>query len=58
MHKFSTSLNYTINEDLNTDLSLTYQEKAYDTSMNELPAFTLLNSSINYKLNDNLISYF
>ena len=26
--------------------------------MNELPAFTLLNSSINYKLNDNLISYF
>mgnify|MGYP001157411115 FL=1 len=58
MHKFSTSLNYTINEELNTHLSLTYQEKAYDTSMNELPAFTLLNSSINYKLNDNLISYF
>ena len=26
--------------------------------MNELPAFTLLNSSINYKLNDNLISFF
>ena len=58
MHKFSTSLNYTINEELNGHLSLTYQEKAYDTSMNELPAFTLLNSSINYKLNDNLISYF
>ena len=58
MHKFSTSLNYTINEERNTHLSLTYQEKAYDTSMNELPAFTLLNSSINYKLNDNLISYF
>ena len=58
MHKFSTSLNYTINKNLNTNLSVTYQEKAYDTSMNELPAFTLLNSSINYKLNDNLISYF
>jgi vitamin B12 transporter len=58
MHKFNTSLNYTINENLNTNLSVTYQEKAYDTSMNELPAFTLLNSSINYKLNDNLISYF
>ncbi len=58
MHKFSTNLNYNINERLRTGLSLTYQEKAYDTSMNELPAFTLLNSSINYKLNDNLISYF
>ena len=58
MHKFNSSLNYNFNKGLNTNISLIYQEKAYDTSMNELPAFTLVNSSTNYNLNDNLISYF
>jgi len=58
MHKLKANLSYGINDLLNTNFSLIYQEKAYDTNMNELPAFTLLNSTINYDINENLLYYF
>ena len=57
MHKLSSDLNYTVNDFINGGLYLTYQEKAYDTSGVELPSFTLLGSSMNYKINENLNSY-
>ena len=35
-----------------------YQERAYDTSSNELPSFSLVNYSFNYKINNNFKSNF
>ena len=57
MHKFSSDLSYTFNDFVNGGLYLIYQEKAFDTSGVELPSFTLLGSSINYKVNENLNSH-
>ena len=54
MHKFVNKLNYPFNDQINSNISLIYQEKAFDTNRVELPAFTLLNSSTQWKLNDNL----
>ena len=54
MHKFSTNLEYNFDKYFNTNLSAVYQEKSYDTSRVELPSFTLLNSSFNYKVKDDL----
>ena len=57
MHKLSTVLNYDFSQDFSGNLNLIYQEKAYDTNGDELPAFTLLSSGLNYDLNENLNSY-
>ena len=57
MHKLSTVLNYDFSQDFRGNLNLIYQEKAYDTNGDELPAFTLLGSGLNYDLNENLHSY-
>ncbi len=57
MHKLSSTLNYNFSEDLSGNVNLIYQEKAYDTSGDELPSFTLLGSGFNYDINDNLNSY-
>ena len=57
MHKFSSSLDYDFNKFFNTNTSLIYQEKSYDTSRVELPSFTLLNSNLNYKLKEDLKLY-
>ena len=57
MHKFSSSLDYDFNKFFNTNTSLIYQEKSYDTSRVELPSFTLLNSNLNYKFKEDLKLY-
>ena len=56
MHKLSSKFDYKINDKINNQVELIYQERAYDTSGNELPAFSLVNYNLNYKINDNLKS--
>ena len=56
MHKLSSKFDYKINDQINNQVELIYQERAYDTSGNELPAFSLVNYNLNYKINDNLKS--
>ena len=43
---------------INNQLEYIYQERAYDTSSNELPSFSLVNYNFNYKINNNFKSNF
>ena len=58
MHKFSSLFDYKISDNINNQLEYIYQERAYDTSSNELPSFSLVNYNFNYKINDNFKSNF
>ncbi len=58
MHKFVTLFDYKISDSFNNQLEYIYQEKAYDTSSVELPAFSLVNYNLNYKINNDLKSNF
>ena len=58
MHKFSGLFDYKISDNINNQLEYIYQERAYDTSSNELPSFSLVNYNFNYKINNNFKSNF
>ena len=58
MHKFSSLFDYKMSDNINNQLEYIYQERAYDTSSNELPSFSLVNYNFNYKINDNFKSNF
>ena len=45
-------------EDINNQIEYIYQERAYDTSSNELPSFSLVNYNFNYKIDNNFTSNF
>ena len=58
MHKFSSLFDYKISDKINNQLEYIYQERAYDTSSNELPSFSLVNYNFNYKIDSNFTSNF
>ncbi len=58
MHKFSSLFDYKMSDNVNNQLEYIYQERAYDTSSNELPSFSLVNYNFNYKINENFKSNF
>ncbi len=58
MHKFTSLLDYKMSDKINNQLEYIYQERAYDTSSNELPSFSLVNYNFNYMINDNFKSNF
>ncbi len=58
MHKFSSLFDYKMSDKINNQLEYIYQERAYDTSSNELPSFSLVNYNFNYKIDNNLKSNF
>ena len=43
MHKFSSLFDYKMSDNVNNQFEYIYQERAYDTSSNELPSFSLVN---------------
>ena len=58
MHKFSSLFDYKMSDKINNQLEYIYQERAYDTSSNELPSFSLVNYNLNYKIDNNFTSNF
>ncbi len=58
MYKFSSLFNYKRSDKINNQLEYIYQERAYDTSSNELPSFSLVNYNFNYKIDNNFTSNF
>ena len=58
MHKFSSLFDYKMSDNVNNQFEYIYQERAYDTSSNELPSFSLVNYNFNYKINNNFKSNF
>ena len=47
-----------MSDKINNQLEYIYQERAYDTSSNELPSFSLENYNFKYKIDNNLKSNF
>ena len=58
MHKFTSLFDYKMSDKINNQLEYIYQERAYDTSSNELPSFSLVNYNFNYKIDNNFKSNF